>query len=129
MAIAGVIGLVAAAVLDPEPSVFAVGAITIVPVAVAATAAAAFTVVMGAPKAGGGTLNLGFPEAATLGLILRQAFPPLLIAIAIAPVIAAREAVLDHGDPFAVAALATIPSIVIAAGVFAYVRTRKTVVF
>lgn len=128
MAVAGVIGLAAAAVLDPEPSVFVVGVITIIPVAIAATAAAAFTVVMGAPKAGG-TLAFGFPEAATMGLILRQAFPPLLIAIAIAPVVAAREAVLQHGDPFGVAAIAAVPSLVIAAGVFAYVRTRKTVVY
>ncbi len=80
MAIAGLIGLGAAAILDPAPGLFLVGAITIVPVAFAAAAAAAFAVVLGAPKVGSG-LTMSFPEAATIGLILRQAFPPFLAAL------------------------------------------------
>ena len=128
MALAGLIGLAAAAVLDPEPGLFLVGLITVVPVAFAAAAAAAFAVVLGAPKLTSG-LTLSFPEAATIGLILRQAFPPFLAALAIAPVIAAREAVHQHGDPVAIAALATIPALVIAAAVVAFLRSRKSVVF
>ena len=87
-----------------------VGAITVVPVAFAAAAAAAFAVVLGAPKVGSG-LTMSFPEGATIGLILRQAFPPFLAALAVAPVIAAREAVHQHGDPIAIAALATVPAL------------------
>jgi hypothetical protein len=128
MLFAGLIGLVAAAVLDPAPSVFLVGAITIIPVALAAAAAAAFAVVLGAPKVGTG-LTMSFPEAATIGLILRQAFPPFLVALAVAPVVAAREAVAQHGDPIAVAALATVPALVIAGCIIAFLRTRKSVVF
>jgi hypothetical protein len=128
MALAGLIGLAAAAVLDPEPGLFVVGLITIVPVAFAAAAAAAFAVVLGAPKLTSG-LTLSFPEAATIGLILRQAFPPFLAALAIAPVIAAREAVHQHGDPIAIAALAAVPALVIAAAVLAFLRSRKSVVF
>ncbi len=128
MAIAGLIGLAAAAVLDPAPGLLLVGAMTIVPVAFAAAAAAAFAVVLGAPSVGSG-LTLSFPEAATIGLILRQVFPPFLAALAIAPVIAAREAVHQHGDPIAIAALAAVPSLVIAAAVVAFLRTRKSVVF
>ncbi|MGZ4734314.1 MAG: hypothetical protein ACXVJW_14125 [Acidimicrobiia bacterium] len=128
MAIAGLIGLAAAAVLDPAPGVLLVGVITVVPVAFAAAAAAAFAVVLGAPKVGSG-LTISFPEAATIGLILRQAFPPLLAALAIAPVIGAREAVHQHGDPFEVAALACVPALVIAGAVVAFLRTRKSVVF
>ena len=70
------------------------------------------------------------PFKFTLGdLIFRQVFPPLLVAIAIAPVIGAREAVHQHGDPFQVALLAAIPALVIAGGVVAFLRTRKSVVF
>jgi hypothetical protein len=128
MALAGILGLAAAAILDPAPSVLLIGAITIVPVAFAAAAAAAFAVVLGAPKVGG-AMTMSFPEAATIGLIFRQVFPPLLVAIAIAPVIGAREAVHQHGDPFQVALLAAIPALVIAGGVVAFLRTRKSVVF
>ncbi len=128
MALAGLIGLGAAAIFDPEPGLFLVGVITIVPVALAAASAAAFAVVLGAPKVGSG-LTMSFPEAATIGLILRQAFPPLLAAAAVAPVIGAREAIHQHGDPIAVAALAAIPAIVIAGCVIAFLRTRKSVVF
>jgi hypothetical protein len=128
MAIAGLIGLGAAAILDPEPGLFLVGLITIVPVAFAAAAAAAFAVVLGAPKLTSG-LTISFPEAATIGLILRQAFPPFLAALAVAPVIAAREAVHQHGDPIAIAALATVPALVIAAAVVAFLRSRKSVVY
>jgi hypothetical protein len=128
MAIAGLIGLGAAAIFDPEPGLFLVGAITIVPVALAAASAAAFAVVLGAPKVGSG-LTMSFPEAATIGLILRQAFPPLLAALAVAPVIAAREAIHQHGDPIVVAAIATVPALVIAGCVIAFLRTRKSVVF
>ncbi len=128
MVFAGILGLAAAAVLDPEPSLLAIGAITIVPVAFAAAAAAAFAVILGAPKVGG-AITMSFPEAATIGLIFRQVFPPLLVAIAIAPVIGAREAVHQHGDPFQVALLSAIPALVIAAGVVVFLRTRKSVVF
>ncbi len=128
MAIAGLIGLAAAAVLDPAPGLLLVGAITIVPVAFAGAAAAAFAVVLGAPKVASG-LTLSFPEGATIGLILRQAFPPFLVALAVAPVIAAREAVHQHGDPIAIAALATVPAIVIVGGILAFLRTRKSVTF
>ncbi len=128
MAVAGAIGLIAAAILDPAPGVLLVGAITVVPVAFATAAAAAFAVVLGAPKIGSG-LTMTFPEGATIGLILRQAFPPLLAALAIAPVIAARAAVQNHSDPIAIAALAAVPAILIASLVLVYLRTRKSVVF
>ncbi len=128
MAVAGIVGLLAAAILDPAPGLLLVGAITVVPVAFASASAAAFAVVLGAPKLGSG-LTFTFPEGATIGLILRQAFPPFLAALAIAPVIAAREAVHQHADPIAIAALAAVPAIVIAGGVLVYLRTRKSVVF
>ena len=72
---------------------------------------------------------MSFPEGATIGLILRQVFPPFLAALAVAPVIAAREAVHEHADPIAIAALAAVPALVIAGCVVAYLRTRKSVVF
>jgi hypothetical protein len=128
MAAAGLVGLGAAAALDPTPSVVAVGAITIVPVAFAATAAAALAVVLGAPNLSGG-LALGSPEMATMGMILRQAFPPLLAALAVAPVIAAREAVAAKSDPFVVALNAALPALIIAALVVAFLRSRKWVVY
>jgi hypothetical protein len=128
MAFAGIVGLLAAAILDPAPSVLLVGAITVVPVAFATACAAAFAVVLGAPKLGMG-LAMSFPEGATIGLILRQVFPPFLAALAVAPVIAAREAVQEHADPIAIAALATVPAILIASCVLGYLRSRKSVVF
>ena len=113
----------------PRRACSLVGAITVVPVAFAAAAAAAFAVVLGAPKVGSG-LTISFPEGATIGLILRQAFPPFLAALAVAPVIAAREAVHQHGDPFADRRCSPrVPALVIAGCVVAFLRTRKSVVF
>lgn len=128
MTLSALVGLVAATVLDPTPGVLAVGAITIVPVALAAASAAAFAVVLGAPNLASG-LQLSFPEAATIGLILRQVFPPALVAVAVAPVVAAREAVLQHGDPFGVSVLAALPALVISIGVISFLRSRRSVVF
>ena len=128
MVLAGCIGLGVAEIADPSRGVLAVGAITLVPVGVAVAAAAALSVVLGAPNLAGG-LQMSFPEAATIGLILRQVFPPLLCAIAVAPVLAAREAVHQHGDPIQIALLATIPALVISGAVVAFLRTRRSVVF
>lgn len=128
MTLSALVGLAAATAIDPAPGVLAVGAITVVPVAFAATSAAAFAVVLGAPNLASG-LGLSFPEAATIGLILRQAFPPALVAVAVAPVVAAREAVLEHGDPFGIAVLAALPAVVISIGVIAFLRSRRSVVF
>ena len=128
MTVSALVGLAAATVIDPAPSVLAVGAITVVPVALAAASAAAFAVVLGAPNLAS-NLQLSFPEAATIGLILRQAFPPALVAAAVAPVVAARVAVQEHGDPFGVSLLAALPAIAISIGVIAFLRSRRSVVF
>jgi hypothetical protein len=72
---------------------------------------------------------LGSPEAATIGMILRQAFPPLLAALAVAPVIGAREAVAAGSDPFLTAANAALPALIISAAVVGFLRTRKWVVY
>jgi hypothetical protein len=128
MTAAGLVGIATAAAFDPAPSVFAVGFITLVPVAFAATTAAALSVVLGAPNLASG-FALGFPEAATMGMILRQGFPPVLCAVAVAPVIAAREAVANGSDPFVVAVNAALPALIISAGIVGFLRTRRSVVF
>ena len=129
MAIAGLIGLGAAAILDPAPGVLArrrdhgrAGRVR----------GGRGRRVRGRARRAEGRRagsRCRSPRRATIGLILRQAFPPFLAALAVAPVIAAREAVHQHGDPIAIAALAAIPALVIAAGVVAFLRTRKSVVF
>ena len=128
MAVAGLIGLGAAAVLDPEPGLFLVGPSPSCPSRSRPRPPPRSRSCSARRRSASG-LTLSFPEAATIGLILRQAFPPLLVALAIAPVIAAREAVHQHGDPIAIAALATVPALVIAAAVVVFLRTRKSVVF
>jgi hypothetical protein len=124
MVCVSVIALAVVAIVDPTPGVLAVGAITIVPVAIAAVAGAAATVVLGTPNLGAAAV-LGSAEFATMYVVARQAFPPILVILSLAPVVAARAAVDAHVDPFGVAIWATLPAILISAIVVTVVRNLR----
>jgi hypothetical protein len=110
MVAVSVLALAVVAIIDPAPGVLAVGAITIVPVAIAAVSGAASAVVLGTPNLAAGSV-LGSAEFATMYVVARQAFPPILVILSLAPVVAARVAVNAHVDPFGIAIWATLPAI------------------
>jgi hypothetical protein len=124
MVCVSVLALAVVAAIDPAPGVAAVGAITIVPVAIAAVAGAAASVVLGTPNLAAAAA-LGSAEFATMYVVARQAFPPILVILSLAPVVAARAAVNAHVDPFGVAVWAALPAILISDIVITVVRNLR----
>ena len=91
-----VTAMLATAAITGSASDLAVGAITVVPAALAGVVAAALSVVIGAPPP---TLYLdfGFPELTTLWLVLRQVLAPLMVVVAFAPLAVAHHVYVDPG--------------------------------
>ena len=105
---------------------FAVGAVALLPIAFAAVAGGAVSVVLGAPPP---TLflDLGFPEFSTLWLILRQVLAPLLVVAAFVPVAAAHAA--TGGDAtFGAALIAALLPVVLVLAAGAWLKSREHVV-
>jgi hypothetical protein len=97
-------------------------AAVVVPVAaVAAVVAAAASVVMGPPDT---LLRVSFPEAAASSMVFRAAWPPGLVALALAPVLAARAADAPV-PPWAAAVNVAIPVLFVVAAVTAWLGSRK----
>jgi hypothetical protein len=102
-----------------------VGAMVLVPGALAATAAAATSVVLGMPSTNVRSFGseLGLPEIGTLLVILRQLLPPAIAILAVAPVAVAEGT--THGSPAAGAAATLAVPLLAVAGVVAWLQTRK----
>jgi hypothetical protein len=105
---------------------FTVGAIVLVPVALAAVAGAAVSVVLGAPPP---TLflDLGFPEFTTLWLILRQVLAPLVAIAAFVPVAMAHDALAGGESPSGAALVAVILPLTLVAVASVWLRSRRSV--
>jgi len=118
------VGLVALAGVElAAPSVLALQlAVVEVPLAAAAAVvAAAASVVMGPPDI---VLRVSFPEAAATSSVLRAAWPPGLVALALAPVLAARAA--ERPVPaWAAAANVAVPVAAVVAGVTVWLGSRR----
>jgi hypothetical protein len=123
MLFAGVAGLAVAFGLRPEASTLGLGAAIVVTAAIASVAAAALSIVLGAPNVAAASA-VGFPELATFALFLRQAVPAILAAAAFAPVIVARELAKDGKPALEPALQVCIPVLVVAAAMLAWINSR-----
>ena len=113
-------------VMSGAGAAFAVGAVALLPIAFAAVAGGAVSVVLGAPPP---TLflDLGFPEFSTLWLILRQVLAPLLVVAAFVPVAAAHTA--NGGDATLGTALtAALLPLVLVVAAWTWLKSREHVV-
>ncbi len=119
------VAMVLFGVISGATEAFAVGAVALVPIAFAAVAGGAVSVVLGAPPP---TLflDLGFPEFSTLWLILRQVLAPLIVVAAFVPVAAAHAA--TGGDSAVSAALvAALLPVVLVIAAWSWLRSREHV--
>ena len=126
LVVLGVFGLVACWLVSGSTDALAVGAIILVPVAIAGTVGAALSVVLGAPPP---TLflDIGFPEFTTLFLIIRQTIAPLVVIAAFVPAAFAYHAA-TQGKPAAGSAfVALLVPLVVLAAAHSYLRSRKAV--
>ncbi len=105
---------------------FAVGAIVLIPAAVAGATGAAISVVLGAPPP---TLflDIGFPEFTTLWLIIRQTLAPLLVMTAFVPIAFAHDAFTKGTSPSAAAATSVLLPLALIAGATTWLRSRAEV--
>jgi hypothetical protein len=69
-------------------------------------------------------LRVSFPEAAAGSMVFRAAWPPALVALALAPVLAARAAEAPV-PPWAAAANVALPVLVVVGAVTAWLGSRK----
>jgi len=119
----GVVAIAAAYAVDPTPEVLRVGAIALLPAALAGVSGAAVTVVSEAIL---DTTQEAFipPEVAGPRLLFRTVWPPLIAVIGFVPLLIARGASRTGGDPVAVTATASIPVMLLCSAVFLWVRYR-----
>lgn len=120
--LAGLLGWVAAIAVDPGYA--AIGFITLLAVVTLSVACGALAVFLAAPEVSVAVsvLPQGFGMA-------RQFIPPILSLLGFLPVIVAREvAKSPDGSPLGSAVSAALPAFAIAAGVAAFLHSRKTAV-
>jgi hypothetical protein len=120
MAVVGVVGVAVAALAGPSLLAVGIGAVVVPGVALAAVAGAAGSVVMGPPDT---LLRVQMPEAAGASMVIRAVWPPGLVVLALAPVVAARAT--TSGSPIAAAAGTEVLVLVPSGIVLAWLSTRK----
>jgi hypothetical protein len=121
MAVVGLVALAGAELVTPSLLTLQLAAVEVPLAAAAAVVAAAASVVMGPPDT---FLRVSFPEAAASSLVFRAAWPPGLVALALAPVLAARAAERPVPE-WAAAANVAVPVAAVVGGVVAWLASRK----
>ncbi len=125
MLAAGVVGVAAAWAVEPDPEVLRVGALCLVPAALAGVAGAAITVVSDAVLDESQEAVMP-PEVAGPRLLFRTVWPPLVAVLGFLPVLVARNAA-GTGDPVAAAGTAAIPLLLLVGVVMLWVRFRADI--
>ena len=121
MVLVGLVALGGAEVTGPSLVALELAAVVVPVAAVAAVVAASASVVMGPPDT---LLRVSFPEAAASSMVFRAAWPPGLVALALAPVLAARAADAPI-PPWAAAANVALPVLIVVGGVGTWLGSRK----
>ena len=122
----GVVGLAATWAASGSTDALAVGAIALVPIALAGTVGAALSVALGAPPP---TLflDIGFPEFTTLFLILRQTVAPLVVVAGFVPAALAYQATTQGKSAAGSAVVGLLVPLLVLTAAHSYLRSRKTV--
>jgi hypothetical protein len=126
MLVVGGVALATAVVVDPGTHVAAIGALAIVPGAVAAVAGAAVSVVS-EPMLDASTEAMIPPEVAGPRVLLRTAWPPAIAVLGLLPVAIAHRAE-NNGAPAIPVLLSTAVSVLVLGGIVAaWVRFRADI--
>lgn len=120
------IGAVVALAVTPDPELGVVLAISVVPVALAAVAGAAVSVVS-EPTLDAASEALLPPEAAGPRLVLRVGWPPAVAVLGQLPLFTAERVSRAGLDPVPDATTAIVPVVVLSALIFAWVRYRSAI--
>ena len=122
MALVGLAAAATAGALGSPPLVVPLGATLLAPVAVTAVVAAAASTAQGRTRLKDSTL--AFPEAAGMALLTRNLWPPALVIVSLAPVLAARAAAGRGLAPAPAAAGFAVLSLVLTAAALAWLWRR-----
>ncbi|MGI8491411.1 MAG: hypothetical protein ACR2KC_01125, partial [Acidimicrobiales bacterium] len=129
MVLVSAVGLGAAVALDGSPAL-SVGAVIVVPAALAAVAGAAMSVIQGPPPTFSSADTLMPPEAAGARAVTRTLLPPLIATAGVLPVLAGRHPRTGVTPAAAVTALTPLVVILVAAvGLWVRYRERAKVWF
>jgi hypothetical protein len=112
MTLVSVIGAAVAIALEPSMSAVAMAAIAVPPAALAAAAGAALSVLQGIQEPSA-TFELSQPELAGMRTVFRVAGPPLVAIIGCLPVLLARSAIDNDGDPFGTATTGAVVALIV----------------
>ena len=117
-------GFVVVAVFSGSALALEIGALVLIPAALAAAVGAAAAVVLGTPSANllAFGSQMGFPELSTILVLLRQTFPPAMAILAVAPVAIAEG---TTKDALATAAGALAVPLLAVVGVAFWIHSRK----
>jgi hypothetical protein len=125
---AGAVAVAAAYAVAPDSLALSVGAVTLLPAAVAAVCGAAITVVsevdVDVDQAIG---NVAPPEVAGPRLLFRTVWPPLVAVLGFVPVLVARTSAVNGDDPVRGAVAGSIPILLLSGLVFLWVRFRADI--
>ena len=124
MVLVGLVALGTAMALGPSVLTAELGGVVLPLAALAAVVAATGSVVMGPAN---NTTALVSPEASGAGLVARVAWPPGLVALALAPLLVARSALSDGLPPVPAAANVAFLVGVPVAGAVWWISFRKAV--
>jgi hypothetical protein len=115
---------VAVAITGGQTVAVQVGAVMVLPAGLAAAVGAAVSVVQGAPGTFSATDSLLPPEAAGARAILRILLPPVIVAVGLLPLLAARSPVA-HETPLQAATAVEPFVLLVVVAVGAWLRSRE----
>jgi hypothetical protein len=114
--------------VSPDPDVIRIGAVCILPAAVAAVCGAAITVVSEVDvDQGENTIAMATPEVAGPRLLFRTVWPPIVAVLGFVPVLVARTSELNGDDPVSGAAAGSVPILLLCGLVVLWVRFRADI--
>jgi len=126
MTFVALVGAGVAVAMEPSLGAAGVAAIAVAPAALAAAAGGALSVLQGIQEPSAGW-DLIPPEVAGMRTAFRVGGPPVIAVIGVLPVVMARSAVENGGDPFASAATAAVLALVVAGLVAGWIHQREQI--
>jgi hypothetical protein len=126
MTLVAAIGAVVGVALDPSRSALAMAGIAVPPAALAAAAGAALSVLQGIQEPSA-TWDLAPPEMAGMRSVGRIIVPPLVAVVGCLPIVLARSAIDNDGDPFGAAATAALLSLVVTMLAGGWIHQREAI--
>ena len=126
MTFVALVGAAVAVAMNPSLGAAGVAAIAVAPAALAAAAGGALSVLQGIQEPSAGW-DLIPPEVAGMRTAFRVGGPPLVAVIGVLPVVMARSAIDNGGDPFGSAATAAVLALIVTGLVTGWIHQREQI--